>query len=94
MEVKRNWAGEIVREWRLPRGEFFSVHAISRNMMERQEGGLHLAVLKEPYLEFILKGEKTVESRFSIRRRAPYKRVEKGDVVILKQQSGNVLRAL
>jgi len=52
---------------------------------------LHLAVLVEPYLQFILEGKKTVESRFSTRRFAPYNRVEKGDVVLLKQSSGPII---
>lgn len=52
---------------------------------------LHLAVLVEPYLQFILEGKKTVESRFSTRRFAPYNRVEKGDVVLLKQSSGPIV---
>lgn len=52
---------------------------------------LHLAILVEPYLQFILDGKKTVESRFSTRRFAPYNRVEKGDVVLLKQSSGPIV---
>lgn len=52
---------------------------------------LHLAILVEPYLQFILEGKKTVESRFSTRRFAPYNRVEKGDVVLLKQSSGPIV---
>lgn len=53
--------------------------------------GIHLAVLLEPYLNFILKGEKTVESRFSIRRCPPFGAVQPGDAVILKRQSGPIL---
>lgn len=52
---------------------------------------LHLAILVEPYLQFILDGKKTVESRFSTRKFAPYNRVEKGDVVLLKQSSGPIV---
>lgn len=52
---------------------------------------LHLAVLVEPYLQFILDGKKTVESRFSTRRFAPYNRVGKGDVVLLKRSSGHII---
>jgi hypothetical protein len=53
--------------------------------------GLHLAVLLEPYLTFILRGDKTVESRFSSRRFPPYGTVGPGDVLILKRQSGPVV---
>ncbi len=52
---------------------------------------LHLAILVEPYLQFILDGQKTVESRFSTRKFAPYNRVEKGDVVLLKKSSGPIV---
>lgn len=52
---------------------------------------LHLAILVEPYLQFILDGKKTVESRFSTRRFAPYNHVDKGDVVLLKQSSGPIV---
>jgi hypothetical protein len=52
---------------------------------------LHLAILVEPYLQFILDGKKTVESRFSTRKFAPYNRVDKGDVVLLKQSSGPIV---
>ncbi|NES70617.1 MAG: ASCH domain-containing protein [Okeania sp. SIO2D1] len=52
---------------------------------------LHLAILVEPYLQFILDGQKTVESRFATRRFAPYKRVQKGDIVLLKRSSGAIV---
>jgi len=45
--------------------------------------GLHLAILIEPYLGYVLAGKKTVESRFAIRRHAPYGRVHRGDVLLL-----------
>ena len=46
---------------------------------------VHLAILLEPYLQYILDGTKTVESRFSKYRIAPYNMVEPGDVVLLKK---------
>ena len=49
---------------------------------------LHLAVLREPYLRFILEGKKTIETRFAKRRCAPFEQVEKGDVIILKRSPG------
>ena len=54
-------------------------------------GTLHLAILVEPYLQFILEGRKTVESRFSVRRGAPYGTVQRGDVVVLKRSGGPVV---
>lgn len=46
--------------------------------------GLHLAVMVEPFLTYILDGSKTIESRFSKNMIAPFKRVHEGDVVFLK----------
>lgn len=51
---------------------------------------LHLAIFVEPYLTFILEGRKTVESRFSSVRCAPYDKVHPGDVVLLKKAGGPV----
>jgi len=53
--------------------------------------GLHLAVCLEPFLGYILSGRKTIESRFGIKRSAPYGRVQRGDVVLLKQTGGPVV---
>jgi hypothetical protein len=52
---------------------------------------LHLAVFVEPYLRYILEGQKTVESRFSKRRTAPYSQVSEGDVLLLKESSGPIV---
>jgi hypothetical protein len=54
-------------------------------------GRLHVAVFVEPFLRFVLEGRKTVESRFSVRRSAPFGRVRPGDVVLLKRSGGPVV---
>lgn len=53
--------------------------------------GIHLAIVLEPYLQFILDGSKSVESRFSRNGCAPFERVAAGDVVLLKRSSGPVV---
>ncbi len=54
----------------------------------------HLAVLKPEFIALIAEGRKTVESRLSITRRAPFGVVNVGDVVLLKPVGGAVrLRA-
>jgi len=53
--------------------------------------GIHLAIVLEPYLEFILDGSKSVESRFSRNGCAPFGRVTAGDIVLLKRSSGPVV---
>jgi ASC-1-like (ASCH) protein len=50
----------------------------------------HLVILKEPYLEAILSGQKTIESRFSRTRRGPFGQVRPGDKLFLKVISGSV----
>lgn len=46
--------------------------------------GIHLAVMVEPFLTYILDGRKTIESRFSKNLIAPYRRIAPGDLVFLK----------
>jgi hypothetical protein len=52
---------------------------------------IHLAVLVEPYLEYLLVGKKTIESRFSIHRIAPFEVVHQDDIVLLKRSGGPVV---
>src|SRR5205814_748415 len=58
--------------------------------LENRSSQLHLAIFLEPYLTFILEGKKTVESRFSSVRCAPYDRVKGGDVILLKRAGGPI----
>lgn len=53
--------------------------------------GVHLVVLVEPYLQYILEGKKTLESRFSINRIPPFEQIERGDVLLLKKSGGPIL---
>jgi hypothetical protein len=53
--------------------------------------GIHLAVFVEPFLRYVLDGSKTVESRFSVNRCAPFGKVSQGDVVLLKRPGGPVV---
>ena len=53
--------------------------------------GIHLAVFVEPFLGYVLDGSKTVESRFSVNRCAPFGKVSQGDVVLLKRAGGPVV---
>lgn len=51
---------------------------------------LHLVILRKPYIEAILTGAKTVESRFMKTNRPPFGSVSVGDTLIFKQSSGPV----
>jgi len=47
--------------------------------------GVHLAILQQPYLGYVLDGTKTVESRFAVSKAQPFGRVAVGDLIFLKQ---------
>lgn len=52
---------------------------------------LHLGIFSEPYLTFILNGQKTIESRFSKNKILPYNKISKDDIVIVKKSGGNIV---
>jgi hypothetical protein len=50
-----------------------------------------LAVFVEPFLRYVLDGSKTVDSRFSTNRCAPFGQVKRGDILLLKRSGGPVV---
>lgn len=46
---------------------------------------IHLAIVNEPYLSYIMKEEKTIESRFTKNCIAPYNKVKEDDIVLMKR---------
>ena len=78
-----NAATEGVPYW----GNFFE----SLGSLSKLRIGIHLAIFVEPYLEFVLEGKKTVESRFSVHRVAPYRQVGENDIIFLKKAGGPIL---
>ena len=52
---------------------------------------VHLGVFVQPWLDAIRQGRKTVESRFSKNRMAPYHRISVADVVFVKESCGACL---
>jgi hypothetical protein len=50
----------------------------------------HIAVMREPYLSYVLAGRKSIESRFTRVQAPPYGRVRADDVLLLKQVAGPV----
>jgi len=52
---------------------------------------LHLAVFVQPFLQYVLDGRKSVESRFSMHRRPPFDCVQPGDLVLVKQSAGPIV---
>ena len=57
----------------------------------RGSRSVHLAIFIDPFLDLLLDGRKTVESRFSAVRFPPYGQVARGDLVILKRSGGPVV---
>ena len=53
---------------------------------------IHLAIMREPYLELILEGSKTIESRLTKNRISPYRNAGSGDIVLFKR-SGDKIRS-
>lgn len=51
----------------------------------------HLAIFIGDSIEKILKGEKTIEGRFTIDKIPPYGMIKKDDEIFLKQSGGNIL---
>ena len=72
-------------------GDTFWEPCLDSMLQDQAPFGLHLAVLVEPYLRYILEGKKTVESRFSERRISPYGNVQRHDVILLKRSGGPIL---
>ena len=44
----------------------------------------HLAILRQPFFDMVLHGEKTIESRWSMNKIAQFKKVNIGDEILLK----------
>jgi hypothetical protein len=61
--------------------------------LHRGTAVLHLAVLVEPFLRLLLDGTKTIESRFSRIRCAPWAVLHEGHIVAVKKTGGPVLGA-
>jgi ASC-1-like (ASCH) protein len=53
-------------------------------------GNTHLVILRKEYVEAILDGRKTIESRFTMNRRAYWEKILYGDRLFIKQSSGLV----
>ncbi len=50
----------------------------------------HIAILKQPFFNMVLSGEKTIESRWSMNKIPPYDKVSVGDKILLKESGKDV----
>ncbi len=70
---------------------YWSNYLKSLSKEEKPSFSIHLGVFIEPFLQYILDGKKTMETRFSAVRCAPFERVEDGDVILLKKSGGAII---
>jgi ASC-1-like (ASCH) protein len=52
---------------------------------------IHVAIMREPYLSYILDGSKTIESRFTKNKCAPYQAIKTGDMIYFKKSGGKIV---
>jgi hypothetical protein len=71
-------------------GHRFWLTYLSDARQPKSKVGIHVAIFSEPFLSMVLSGEKTIESRFSRNRRAPYGEVDGGDIILVKEVAGPI----
>lgn len=72
--------------------QLLNMHKITfADALKNPNIGIHLAVCREPYIQYMINGSKTIESRITKNKIIPYGKVKDGDIVILKRSSGPVL---
>jgi len=67
--------------------------AAALDKITQGEAALHLAVLTEPFLGWLLDGTKTVESRFAKVRCAPWGVLAEGDIIAVKRPGAGITGA-
>lgn len=45
----------------------------------------HIAILRQPFFDMVLNGEKTIESRWALHKVAPFNKIKQGDLILLKE---------
>ncbi len=51
----------------------------------------HIAIFRQPFYDFVLSGQKTIESRWSMRKIAPYNKIKVGDTILIKKTGDKIL---
>jgi ASC-1-like (ASCH) protein len=57
----------------------------------QRTNNIHLAVFTEPFLSLIMEGTKKIESRFSVNKVAPFDKIIKEDLIVLKKSGGPIV---
>jgi hypothetical protein len=58
---------------------------------QRHMRAVHLGIFNQPYTDLLFNGAKTIESRFSSARCAPFYCVKGGDIILVKRSSGPIV---
>ena len=89
----KTWSSSLLAkvEEHLTSCQYWEGHSGLVSPSGKRTSSIHLAVFVEPFLQFVLDGRKTVESRFSIHRRPPFGCVQSGDLVLVKESGGPVV---
>lgn len=87
------WSSSLLTrvEKHLHASEYWRKRSEIASRARKSPKSIHLAVFVEPFLQFVLDGRKTVESRFSIHRRPPFGCVRTGDLVLIKESGGPIV---
>lgn len=64
---------------------------LSKKIKEIERNGVHLGIFTNPYLDLMLQGKKTIESRFSKNKIAPYQKIAPKDTVFIKESGGPIV---
>lgn len=88
-----DWRAKIIEELNgsVSENEFWKNYLDCLSNQKDALFSIHLAIFVEPFLKYVLTGKKTIETRFSAVRCAPFEQVRGGDVVLLKKSGGNII---
>lgn len=84
------WKDKLIKDIIVLLGDNYNNSNI-KELILNNKINIHLAIFSEPYLSLILSGVKTIESRFSINKVIPYRRVFPKDIVLMKKSGGNII---
>lgn len=62
-----------------------------KTLVKLENKTIHLGVFAEPYLSYMMSGHKTIESRFSKNKIAPYEKMNEEDIVFIKKSGGDII---
>ena len=90
-KLNQQWEKPLFQQLTLQLKQYKSWENIFANKEWFNKYNIHLGVFIEPYLDLILKGKKTIESRFSINRCPPFQKALKDDIILLKRSGGPIV---